>query len=665
MTSTLISEFIPTIFEKVHPSWKNIFLSKRFRPIISDCFSKIGLDLQNKGVTEFDIKKNGLASYIRPEPEDILNAFTYFDANNLRAILIGQDPYPKLNDAMGLSFSVRKGVATPRSLSNIYESWVKQELISAKPKHGYLGSIAEQGVLFLNRYLTRTPNIEIAPSGKVWVNGNGDSKHPFIHKFWNTFTDALVVYLCTEFRTSDVPVSILLWGDIAGKIESLIPADSLSYVHVMKWMHPSPMIMNRIGTSDPKHFNYCDHFVKVNEILTKAGLKKIIWDPNYEVTTNPMDQFLTLRMLGQMNKDSSAELSVDEKKKIMEWLKTRKVYDDNTNTSANKYIRELKEKHKKLKSAKVVKAVEVVEVKESTKSTNSVVELSKPPAELEVAEPPAELEVAEPPVEPEVDRIVVFTDGACPGNGKKETATFRIKAGFSAWFPKDYESYINGIVPESEEVPKALVVYGRLPRRLLAMKPGDRTITYTNSTEDVKCTNQRAELMGAIYAIEEIIRSYKESRIAKPVLMIPDNEYVIWWITELMWKRKKEDSNLKTVNANRDLIVLLYQSLSALSKILPTSSEYESMEEKLIGPDALLKWRRFFATKGEREPPEEDPAWMGLTVIHQRSHVGPPEADTIEWERWHGNSQADRYATEALNLPDAEAGMQVVSKKID
>jgi ribonuclease HI len=211
-------------------------------------------------------------------------------------------------------------------------------------------------------------------------------------------------------------------------------------------------------------------------------------------------------------------------------------------------------------------------------------------------------------------------------------------------------------------------VYGRLPEKLLIMNPETRSIEYASVNKVVKCTNQRSELLAAIHGIEKIIKSYKKYRISKPVLIVSDSEYVIRWITHKMWESKREDTNLKTVNANRDLVVILYRSLSSLSKILPTSESYDTMEARLLGPDALEKWRAFFAAQHSKsqklEYPTDNPSWMGLTVLHQNSHLtgrNVPKENTIEWERWKGNENADTYANMGLKL---ESDVSIMRKKL-
>lgn len=639
--STLISKHIHEMFKDIHPSWKNVFMSKEFRPIISSCISQIGLDLEKKGVTRYDIKRNGLDTYIRPAPENIFEAFKYFDINNLRAVIVGQDPYPNLENAMGMSFStMRETERVPKSLNIIYDCWIKQGLLNSKPDHGSLVEISKQGVLFLNRYLTRTPNIEISGSGKTYVNGDGDSKAKYMHTFWADFTDKLIEYLCTDFfEKSNVagdrpPLPILLWGSPAGKLESVVPASAieLGRVRILKWSHPVAMISKKSS----EHFENCDHFTIVNDILKSSGMHPIRWNPDVNWKHDAKDQFLTLRMLGKMSSDAKS-ISPGDKKMIISLLKVGKAYDDETNTAANKYIRDAKEHQRKKREAAL------------NETPNEPTDATDAPPDEPVDEPVDEPTDATdaPPDEPvnEIEQIVVFTDGSCPGNGKANS-----KAGWAVWFPAEYGSFVNGIVPETEETPRHRVIYGKLPSRMLIMEPSDRSIIYARNNKSlVKCTNQRAELLAVIHAIEKILRSYKKTHTPKAVIIVPDNEYVIWWITELLWKYKAIDSSFRTVKANRDLVILLYRSLSALSKILPTSDDYEEMEEKLLGPEALGAWKAFFATKGKRTPVMPTAGWNGLTIIHQNSHLAEkglsvPNPGTIEWERYKGNEKADEYA---------------------
>src|SRR5271168_4511687 len=169
MSASLIAEFIKLIFKNVKPGWKRILLSPEIKPALYYCFKSLDQYLINKGVTRDLIRKKGLGYYIRPIPEKILAAFAHFEPDDLKVIIIGQDPYLKVSDADGLCFSVPLAADIPPSLKNIYKCLERTMNIKIAT-HGNLTEWAKQGVLLLNRYLTRSPNI----CDSV-VDGNGDS----------------------------------------------------------------------------------------------------------------------------------------------------------------------------------------------------------------------------------------------------------------------------------------------------------------------------------------------------------------------------------------------------------------------------------------------------------------------------------------------------------
>jgi uracil-DNA glycosylase len=276
---SLFSQFIKEIFKGVKPSWRKLFLSEEFKPIINKCFSRISSDLKKKGVTLELIRENGIETYIRPIPSKILNAFKYFEIEDTRVIIVGQDPYTKVGEAEGLSFSVPVGTRVPPSLKNIYKALQKQGLMDNAPNHGHLTSWARQGVLLLNRYLTRTPTIEkdISTNGKsvgVYIKNNGGSTKNNMHEFWADFTNAVVRWLADN----GPKFTLLLWGrkaeDISEAIGDKIAAETID---VQTWGHPSPMNpSNRSGNA--YSFVNCPHFTYVNGQLEKQGRSKINWN---------------------------------------------------------------------------------------------------------------------------------------------------------------------------------------------------------------------------------------------------------------------------------------------------------------------------------------------------------------------------------------------------
>ena len=198
-----------------------------------------------QGIKSFlqEQKKQGVVVY--PPGSLIFNAFNTTPFNAVKVVVIGQDPYHGPGQAMGLSFSVPKGIAIPASLRNIYKE-LQNSVGFVPPAHGDLTYWAEQGVFMLNAILTVTAG------------------QPGSHKTigWQQFTDAVIQKLSDE-RTGLI---FLLWGRFArSKIELI---DEMKH-YVLESAHPSPLAGNA--------FMGNGHFVKTNEILTKQGLKPIHW----------------------------------------------------------------------------------------------------------------------------------------------------------------------------------------------------------------------------------------------------------------------------------------------------------------------------------------------------------------------------------------------------
>lgn len=183
---------------------------------------------------------------IHPDKNDIFNALKWTSYEDVRAVILGQDPYHGENQAHGLSFSVKKGVDIPPSLKNIYKE-LADELGLYIPDNGYLEKWARQGVMLLNASLT--------------VRDGEANSHK--GKGWEKFTDR-VVSLLNERKE---PVIFLLWGNDARKKEELITNPQ----HIiLSAAHPSPLSASR-------GFFGCGHFKKVNNILTAMNKTPIDW----------------------------------------------------------------------------------------------------------------------------------------------------------------------------------------------------------------------------------------------------------------------------------------------------------------------------------------------------------------------------------------------------
>jgi len=172
------------------------------------------------------------------------NAFKLTPLNDVRVVILGQDPYHGAGQAMGLSFSVPKGVPLPPSLRNIYKEL--QQDLNIKRTSGCLIDIAKQGVFFLNASLT--------------VREGLANSHSQLG--WQTFTDNVIKHI----NEKQEQVVFILWGSYARKKTELI----INPVHkILSSGHPSPLSVNL--------FLGCKHFSKTNDYLIQAGYKPINW----------------------------------------------------------------------------------------------------------------------------------------------------------------------------------------------------------------------------------------------------------------------------------------------------------------------------------------------------------------------------------------------------
>jgi uracil-DNA glycosylase len=184
---------------------------------------------------------------VYPKNADIFRAFNDTPFDKVKVVILGQDPYHGPNQAHGLSFSVQKGIAIPKSLINIYKELATDIPGFVKPAHGNLEEWAKQGVLLLNATLT--------------VRAGEAASHQ--KKGWEVFTDE-VIHRLSEKRTGLV---FILWGAYA---QSKIQLIDQSKHHIIKSVHPSPLSVER-GFWGSKPFS------KANAYLEKEGQKPIDW----------------------------------------------------------------------------------------------------------------------------------------------------------------------------------------------------------------------------------------------------------------------------------------------------------------------------------------------------------------------------------------------------
>ncbi len=180
-----------------------------------------------------------------PEPH-VFNAFNHTHFDDVKVVIIGQDPYHGPGQAHGLCFSVLPGAKTPPSLVNIYKE-IESDLDIPIPTNGCLTRWSDQGVLLLNAVLT----VEQANAGAHQKKG------------WEQFTDAAIAALNSEREN----LVFLLWGSYAQKKGALI---DLQRHCVLSSVHPSPL-------SAYRGFFGCRHFSKTNEYLRSVGKETIDW----------------------------------------------------------------------------------------------------------------------------------------------------------------------------------------------------------------------------------------------------------------------------------------------------------------------------------------------------------------------------------------------------
>ena len=199
------------------------------------------------------IKENLLAAKAReivyPPGNLIFNAFNLTPFERVRAVILGQDPYHGAHQAMGLSFSVPRGVRIPPSLVNIYKE-IKSDLGISEPASGDLSYWAKQGVLLLNASLS--------------VGANRANSHSGFG--WQIFTDAVIKILSARRQN----LVFMLWGNFAKAKSALIDAQRHL---ILTAAHPSPLAGGA--------FFGCKHFSRCNEYLRAHGMGEIDWDLNH------------------------------------------------------------------------------------------------------------------------------------------------------------------------------------------------------------------------------------------------------------------------------------------------------------------------------------------------------------------------------------------------
>jgi uracil-DNA glycosylase len=217
----------------IHKSWKPILQNEFDKPYFEDLIKFV--------------KKEYKTQTCFPPGNQIFSAFDRCAFDELKVVIIGQDPYHGVGQANGLCFSVNEGIPHPPSLINIFKE-IETDLGIPYPKSGNLERWAMQGVLLLNATLT----VRAHQAGSHQNNG------------WETFTDAVIKKISDEKKN----IIFLLWGGFAKKKIKLIDADKHN---IISTGHPSPLSANRGYWFGNKHFS------KTNSLLEQDEMKAIVW----------------------------------------------------------------------------------------------------------------------------------------------------------------------------------------------------------------------------------------------------------------------------------------------------------------------------------------------------------------------------------------------------
>ncbi|ALO43198.1 uracil-DNA glycosylase [Pseudoalteromonas phenolica] len=215
-------------------TWSDFIAEQSQQPYLKDTLEYVA-QKRSEGVTVF------------PPEQQVFSAFDATPFEQVKVVILGQDPYHGPDQAHGLCFSVLPGIKPPPSLANMYKELVQDIEGFNIPDHGYLMSWAEQGVLLLNTVLT-------VEQGQA---------HSHKHLGWEKFTDKVI----DEINQHREGVVFLLWGAHAQKKGKNIDKNRH---HILHAPHPSPLSAHR-------GFFGCQHFSKTNEILDSMSKTPINW----------------------------------------------------------------------------------------------------------------------------------------------------------------------------------------------------------------------------------------------------------------------------------------------------------------------------------------------------------------------------------------------------
>ncbi len=218
---------------KIEASWKAVLADEFQKPYFAE-------------LKQFLVEQITAQKKVYPPPEQIFYAFEKCPFDQVKVVILGQDPYHGANQAHGLCFSVNKGIRVPPSLQNIYKE-LHSDLGLSLPTHGNLETWTQQGVLLLNAVLS--------------VQAGSPASHA--GKGWEQFTDQVI----KELSDRREGIIFLLWGRYAQQKGKIIDT---SKHHALTAAHPSPF-------SAHNGFLGCKHFSQANDILESQGKKPIDW----------------------------------------------------------------------------------------------------------------------------------------------------------------------------------------------------------------------------------------------------------------------------------------------------------------------------------------------------------------------------------------------------
>lgn len=210
---------------------------------------------EGKNLSKFLEERKRVVGSINIFPPEPLRALFLLKPEDIKVVILGQDPYHGEGQANGLAFSVKKGIKIPPSLRNIYKEIIRSHG-GEMPVSGDLTYLARQGVLLLNTTLTV------------------EKGHPASHskKGWETFTDLLITFIARRKQ----PTIYMLWGKFAqSKKQLIIENSSDSEYLILESNHPSPLS----ATKPPVPFIGNNHFLKANKWLVEHGQHKLNWLP--------------------------------------------------------------------------------------------------------------------------------------------------------------------------------------------------------------------------------------------------------------------------------------------------------------------------------------------------------------------------------------------------